>query len=786
MSKAIEAMFIFSGKKEEEKPANASPFGGLPGIPGIGGGLPGLMPMQNQNPQTKEKLPVAEWKFIKVPFYVMATVAIPAIIFGQIPASVVLHGLDFGFVAIVSSAVALLYIGGKTMLLTPEFFMTPSVWFKEPEPEPVAAPAPKVETKTYVLSWQEELRDKIQEIITEQKFDGVYLGDYTEAATTIAYDVELPKSLNFGTFKLKLAMMGELLKDEEGNTRALMYRNGKIECTKDKQYCKRLFLETTTYKGDIHKGIMQRWEEEDPEGFNDDDSVLIGEDTKGELVVAKLQKLPHITVLGGSSSGKSKSFHAMFYPILSRNTPETIRLALADPKSELARYKNLGFLWRPLSSTGEEVEKMLQDAYDEGDRRIETFKNSVESRTFDNIINYNRYCRDKGLPILPKIIIAIDELADFTANLCQSNNKEDQERGRNIMNLLTRISKKHRAQGLHLFIATQRGDASVIPTGARGQMSFLSVWMAENDARLVLEENSGTDRLVKQTGDALFKYADKALTRVQTAFIDEDEHLAKIKEWEANPYIGTFHEEVITLSWQEELRDGIIDGLKKQRTSGIELGDYSEAKMTVTYDATISSGAKIENIRKALDNLSVSFGGKTFNLVTQDGKNYLEVSKPAEYQSKLFMHDRIITGVRTEGFMEKARRLDPEKYADQYQLLLGEDQQGNPVYYTFDRLPHLVIMGGSSSGKSKAYHGLLYGILARNTPKNIQLVLADPKTELHIYSNLGFMWHPMVRSPQELLIALERVCAEGEARISKITEAGASDIKSYNSRAKAK
>lgn len=201
---------------------------------------------------------------------------------------------------------------------------------------------------------------------------------------------------------------------------------------------------------------MERFQEELPEEYNDDDVVLIGEDTAGKLVTERLQKLPHLAVLGGSASGKSKSFHVVLYSMLCRNTPETLRLGLADPKSELSRYKNLGFLWKPLASTGEEVEKMLTEAYDEGDRRIEIYKNSVADRTFDNVINYNKYCREHRLPVMPKIVLVIDELADFTANLCMSNDKTEQERGRNIMNLLTKIAKKHRAQGIHLFIATQR------------------------------------------------------------------------------------------------------------------------------------------------------------------------------------------------------------------------------------------------------------------------------------------------------------------------------------------
>lgn len=134
--------------------------------------------------------------------------------------------------------------------------------------------------------------------------------------------------------------------------------------------------------------------------------------------------------------------------------------------------------------------------------------------------------------------------------------------------------------------------------------------------------------------------------------------------------------------------------------------------------------------------------------------------------------------------MEKAQRTNPTKYSDPSYLILGEDQQGNVIFKKFGDLPHALIIGGTGSGKSKSYHGIIYGILSRNTPKDIQLILADPKTELHCYSDTGFMWHPMVRSPQELVIALERACSEGDSRMAKIIEANTSDITLYNNKMK--
>jgi len=142
-------------------------------------------------------------------------------------------------------------IVAKTMLQTPEFFFSPAQWLSEPKEEEVTPVViPQVQQEYHEQTWQEELRDKIQEVITEQGFDGVYLGEYTEASTTIAYNIEFPKSAKISVFESKLGSMGKLLDpiSEPGSSekvyRSLLFRNGTLEVTKEKQYCKKLFLQT--------------------------------------------------------------------------------------------------------------------------------------------------------------------------------------------------------------------------------------------------------------------------------------------------------------------------------------------------------------------------------------------------------------------------------------------------------------------------------------------------------------------------------------------------------------
>lgn len=97
----------------------------------------------------------------------------PLFFFSGIPMGLLVSTTDYSLILFFTAFVSLVYIGYRTVMLAPDFFMNPTLWFakeQEPEPAPVME-VPVVQEQNYEQTWQEELRDKIQEIISEQKFD---------------------------------------------------------------------------------------------------------------------------------------------------------------------------------------------------------------------------------------------------------------------------------------------------------------------------------------------------------------------------------------------------------------------------------------------------------------------------------------------------------------------------------------------------------------------------------------------------------------------------------------
>lgn len=753
------------------QPFGASPFGQSPfGSPAIGGQSP--QPEEKGMKYLLKKMFVLEdagkniilKKFGKLSVYVILSVVFSTIMYKTMP-------VEAMFGAMFASGVL---FGGSLygMALYYYFFFNPKAWKAKIE----VAPEPEIMPQIWDApeqSWQEELRDNIQNKLQSQKIIGVALGDFTESPTTIAYELQLPDDLSVARLNTALANISTVL---GGKKFLLDIVDGQqyLTVTKDADKCFKLFIHDNPKFPDT-RGLMEEAQDVDFQKFNDPQYLILGKNMQSKVVFTRLEDLPHLLVVGGSGSGKSKGFHAVLYGLLSRNTPETLQLCLGDPKSELARYKDLGFMREPICSEAEQVEGMLQRANEEGNRRIHIFRDSVKGETFDNIDNYNKYCKSKGLPILPRIVVVLDELADFTEVMTQSSDKRNQQIGENINNTLTMIAKKHRAQGVHLFLATQRADGRVVPIGARAQCSVLSVWQLEAGGNIAFGltstsgETAGTSNLVPKTGDALFKQGANKAIRIQLPYIDEKDLNAKIEEWKQSPMIGEARfasEEDKT--WQEVFADTITKKLRSQSVEGVELGEYNEAQMTISYKLKIPDSLKIDSLRKAFDNLEAQ--NLKLSLVMRDGSSFVEAVKEKEYQKKLFMKD----------FIEKAKEQSPEKYASSRYLLMGEDTLGKVVYAELEALPHLLVTGGTGSGKSKTFHAIIHGILSRTTPRDTLIALGDPKSELARYRDLGFVWNPICSSGEEVAAMLDRAYQEGERRISLFRALGIDNIDNYN------
>lgn len=246
-------------------------------------------------------------------------------------------------------------------------------------------------------------------------------------------------------------------------------------------------------------------------------TIALGKDIVGNAFVTDLKKLPHLLIAGTTGSGKSVGINAMLLSLLYRNSPDTLRFLMIDPKMlEFSIYNDIPHLLTPVITKPKQAIIALANMVSEMERRYQIMSRSKTK----NIENYNEKAKAIGVEPLPYIVIIIDELADLMMTS-----------GKDVEFYIARLAQMARASGIHIVVATQRPSVDVVTGLIKANLpSRISFKVGQKIDSKVILDAMGADSLLGN-GDMLFTPpGTSGLIRLHAPYTSEDE-IDKVVEY---------------------------------------------------------------------------------------------------------------------------------------------------------------------------------------------------------------------------------------------------------------
>jgi len=230
-------------------------------------------------------------------------------------------------------------------------------------------------------------------------------------------------------------------------------------------------------------------------------SLAIGKTTSGEIATLDLASMPHMLIAGTTGSGKSVCLNIIICSILYRAKPDEVKFLIIDPKKvEMSLYRALeGYhllgsedFDESIVTTTDNAILALRALEKEMDRRYDVLAGAVVR----NIGEYNKKRESEKKPIMPYIVLVVDELAD----LMMLSAKD-------VETPIARLAQLARSVGIHLVIATQRPSVDVITGVIKANFPARIAFQVATkiDSRTILD-TMGAEKLIGK-GDMLYLHA---------------------------------------------------------------------------------------------------------------------------------------------------------------------------------------------------------------------------------------------------------------------------------------
>ncbi len=191
---------------------------------------------------------------------------------------------------------------------------------------------------------------------------------------------------------------------------------------------------------------------------------------------------------------------------------------------------------------------------------------------------------------------------------------------------------------------------------------------------------------------------------------------------------------------------------------------------TVTrYELSPAPGVKVSQILARSDDIKLALAAADIRIEAPiPGKSYIGIEVPNSENSTVMLRDLL---------EDAAFKNNKCKLA----FAVGKDLSNRTVVEDISKMPHLLIAGATGSGKSVCINTLILSILYTCSPKDVRLIMVDPKVvELSVYNGIPHLLAPIVTDAKKAAGVLNWAVAEMTERYQLFANAGVRDLTGYN------
>ncbi|MET0261681.1 MAG: DNA translocase FtsK 4TM domain-containing protein [Rariglobus sp.] len=202
-------------------------------------------------------------------------------------------------------------------------------------------------------------------------------------------------------------------------------------------------------------------------------------------------------------------------------------------------------------------------------------------------------------------------------------------------------------------------------------------------------------------------------------------------------------------------------------------GEIHVGPVITCYEVVPAPGVRVEKIAGLDKNIALGMRAQSVRILAPiPGKAAVGVEIP----------NRVPTPV---GMREILESEDWSAAKAEIPIALGKDVSGKPLISDLAKMPHLLIAGATGSGKSVCINSIIASIVYRKSPKDLRLIMVDPKVvELKVFNTLPHMLIPVVTEPKKVPAALKWLLGEMEQRYQQFAKVGVRNIAGFNTRKK--